>query len=85
MISITDALKIAAGVAIGASLAYPIGHLKGKAAGKSEVRAEAAVEAIDRIENMEERNANFSNLPDRERCRIILRDSGLPVDACDQR
>lgn len=86
MLSITDTLKLGGGLGVGlivgASIAYPTGYLKGKSAGKEEVRAEAAVEAIDRIENMEERNANFSNLPDRERCRIILRDSGLPVERC---
>lgn len=89
MIPFTDILKLGAGLGagliVGASLAYPVGHLKGTAAGKEEMRADAAVEALDRIENMEDNNENFSKLPDRERCRVFLRDSGLPIDRCDQR
>jgi len=85
MIKVTDAIKLGAGALVGISIAaFPI-YLKGKSAGREETRAEAAIEALDRIEGMEDRNANFSKLSDRERCRVFLRDSGLPVEACDRR
>lgn len=85
MMKLTDILKLGAGAIVGVCVAALPIYLKGKAAGREETRAEAAMEALDRIESMEERNANFSKLPDRERCRVFLRDSGLPVEACDRR
>lgn len=85
MVSISSMIKLGAGAIVGISVAaFPI-YLKGKSVGREETRAEAAMEALDRIEGMEDRNANFSKLPDRERCRVFLRDSGLPVEACDRR
>lgn len=85
MVSVSDALKLGAGALVGISLATIPIYLKGKSAGREESRVEAALEALDRIKNMGVRNENFSKLPDRERCRVFLRDSGLPVEACDQR
>ncbi|MBY3614980.1 hypothetical protein [Rhizobium bangladeshense] len=45
----------------------------------------AAKEALDRINSLEKNNANFRNLPAFERCRVFMRDSGLPADECGQR
>ncbi len=85
MVSISSLIKLGAGALVGISVAaFPI-YVKGKSAGREETRAEAAMEALARIESMEERNAIFSKLPDRERCRVLLRDSELPIEACDKR
>lgn len=69
-------------LAVGSTIGFAGGTWHGKALGKEEVRAEAAVEAVDRITNMEKNNANFRNLPARDRCLVIMRDSGLPEDNC---
>ena len=53
--------------------------------GRNAERAAAVVEAGKRIVNMEKSNAEFRNLPAVERCRALLRDSGLPLDECDKR
>lgn len=43
----------------------------------------ARIEAGRRITEMEENNEEFRKLPARERCRLFLRDSGLPEHHCD--
>ena len=71
-------------VAAGALLAAAFGiYAAGKSAGKNETRVEAAKEAVERITDMEKSNANFRNLPARERCLALMRDSGLPADGCN--
>lgn len=59
--------------------------LYGKSVGRQESRVEAVNEALERIETMEKNNEDFLALPDRERCLVFMRDSGLPVEECDQR
>ncbi|MBB3594362.1 hypothetical protein FHX08_004766 [Rhizobium sp. BK529] len=71
--------------AIGGYLGFTGGTWHGKSLGKEEARAEAAVEAVGRISNMEKNNANFRNLPARDRCLVIMRDSRLPEDNCPER
>lgn len=80
-VSIAAALALLAGISVGAIA----GTIHGKTIGKEEARTEAALQAVSRITDMETHNANFKNLPPRERCRIFMRDSGLPADSCDQR
>jgi hypothetical protein len=70
---------------IGSAGGFASGTWHGKALGKEEARAEAAVEAVDRISNMEKNNATFRNLPARDRCLVIMRDSGLPTENCPER
>lgn len=71
----------AAGAAVGAVLAF----YQGKAAQREETRSQVAVEALERIQEMEKNNAGFSKLSNRDRCLVFMRDSGLPVEACDGR
>lgn len=52
-------------------------------AGQDDVRKDAALEALDRIAEMEKNNANFKSLDARERCLVFMRDSGLPESGCD--
>jgi hypothetical protein len=79
-VPIAGAAVVALGV--GSAMGFAGGTWHGKALGKEEARAEAAVEAVDRISNMEKNNATFRNLPARDRCLVIMRDSGLPEDNC---
>lgn len=85
MIGLFDAIKIGAGAILGAALtAGPI-YLGGKSAGRQEVAAIAAAEAITRIQELEKNNASFRDLPSRDRRLVLMRDSGLPDSECDQR
>lgn len=71
-------------VAAGALLAVAFGiYAAGKSVGRNETRVEAAKEAVERITDMEKSNANFRNLPARERCLALMRDSGLPANGCN--
>jgi hypothetical protein len=80
-----DYIKIGAGIALGAALSAVPVYFYGKSIQRSETRAEAALDALDRIQTMEENNASFSKLSDRGRCIVFMRDSGLPTDLCDGR
>ena len=77
--------KFAAGGVLGALLAVGPVYLVGKSAGRADVAAQAAKDALNRIEQREKNDANFKAMPAIERCRAIMRDSGLPVSECDQR
>lgn len=78
-----DWLKLGAGAALGASLAFYPAKLIGRSEGRAAIQAEAAKEALDRIDNLEKSNASFRKLSDRDRCLVFMRDSGLPDSACD--
>lgn len=67
---------LAAALIVGGAFTY------GKAVGRQGAAVEAANNALDRIEEMEKNNADFLALPDRERCLVFMRDSGLPEDYC---
>lgn len=81
-----DLAKFAAGAAIGAVLAggagLTVGIWHGKSITRAEVAAEAATDALNRINNLEKNNAAFRDLPAYERCLVIMRDSGLLDDYC---
>ncbi|MBX4941001.1 hypothetical protein HJA97_26480 [Rhizobium binae] len=86
---IPDSLKLptvlALGVALGAVAAfYPVKWIGAREERQSQ-QVKAAKEALDRINTLEKNNANFRNLPAFERCRVFMRDSGLPADECSQR
>lgn len=53
-------------------------------AGREAEKAAALVEANKRIKQRELNDAKFRSLSEVERCRILLRDSGLPIDGCGQ-
>lgn len=86
---IPDSLKLPAvaalGVILGAALAYYPSKLVGAHEARQAQQIKAAKEALDRINSLEKNNANFRNLPARDRCLVFMRDSGLPEDSCDQR
>jgi hypothetical protein len=80
---IPDWLKIgAAALAVAFTLSVTAFQM-GKREGKSVAQIEAAKAALDRITTLEKNNASFRNMPDRHRCLIFMRDSGLPDSACD--
>jgi hypothetical protein len=85
MFGLLDYLKIGAGFALGAAIAAAPVYFYGKSVQRSETRAEAALDALDRIQDMEKNNASFSKLSDRDRCLVFMRDSGLPTDLCNER
>ncbi|NTD84304.1 hypothetical protein [Agrobacterium tumefaciens] len=76
-------LKIGAVVVFGAALLSITLFQMGKREGKSVAQIEAAKAAIERINTLEKNNASFRSLPDRHRCLLFMRDSGLPDSACD--
>ncbi|MBB2709641.1 hypothetical protein N2597_08160 [Rhizobium sophoriradicis] len=73
------------GLVIGAGVAYYPSKLVGAREERQAQQIKAAKEALDRINTLEKNNANFRNLPARDRCLVFMRDSGLPEDSCDQR
>lgn len=73
------------GIVLGAALAYYPSKLVGAREERQSQQIKAAKEALDRINTLEKNNANFRNLPAFERCRVFMRDSGLPADDCGQR
>lgn len=78
-----DYLKIGAGALVGAMLAYYPGYLQGKSVARSQIEAEAAKEALERIQTLEKNNAAFKSLSDRDKCVEFMRFSGLPDSECD--
>jgi len=78
-----DWIKLGAGAVIGACLAFYPAKLIGRSEGRAAVQAEAAKEALERIDNLEKNNASFRKLSDRDRCLVFMRDSGLQDSACD--
>lgn len=79
---IPDWAKVIGGCFIGALIATGPIYLYAKSATRTELQAEASKEAINRITDMEKRNAGFKNLPARDRCLALMRDSGLPDSEC---
>ena len=47
-------------------------------------QTKARIEAAKRITEMEKNDDEFRNLPALDRCRVFMRDSGLPEHHCDQ-
>jgi len=82
-LGIFDLAKIGAGAALGALLAFYPAKLIGRSEGRAAIQAEAAKEALQRIDNLEKNNASFRKLSDRDRCLVFMRDSGLPDSACE--
>ncbi|MBX4911230.1 hypothetical protein HJA82_28360 [Rhizobium bangladeshense] len=86
---IPDSLKLPAVLALGlflgaAATFYPVKWIGAREERQSQ-QVKAAKESLDRINTLEKNNATFRNLPAFERCRVFMRDSGLPADECGQR
>lgn len=73
------------GIIAGAVLVFYPAKWIGAGDERQAQQVKAAKEALDRINSLEKNNANFRNLPARDRCLVFMRDSGLPEDSCDQR
>ncbi len=83
MMGLIDGLKSGAGAALGALLAYGPAYMHGKSIAKSQIEAEAAKEALARIQTLEKNNAAFKGLSDRDKCLEFMRFSELPESNCD--
>lgn len=73
------------GAAVVAVLVVGGAFTYGKSVGRQGAAVEAAQNALNRIEDVEKNNADFLALPDRERCLVFMRDSGLPKEHCLER
>lgn len=51
---------------------------------RADIVAEQAKLAAERVAEMEKNNASFRNASPLDRCRSIMRDSGLPESHCSQ-
>jgi len=52
-------------------------------AGVASEQSKARIEAGNRILEMEKNDEGFRELPALDRCRLFMRDSGLPIDHCN--
>lgn len=85
MFGLFDYLKLGAGAVVGASLIAMPACIYGQRMERQSAKLEEAKAAIERIEKLEKNNADFNKLSDRDRCRVFMRDSGLPERECDER
>lgn len=86
---IPDALKLplagGLGLILGAALIFYPAKWIGAGDERQAAQTRAGKEALERVQNLEKNNENFRNRSDRDRCRIFMRDSGLPDSACGER
>lgn len=71
-----------AAIAVAALICALFFHF-GKREGRSELQAETLRRALSRIQTMEKNDAGFRDLSGRDRCLMLVRDSGLPDGSCD--
>ncbi|RVK75416.1 hypothetical protein CN154_15035 [Sinorhizobium meliloti] len=71
------------GAIVGATLMVLPACMYGQRIERHAAAVEAGKNALQRIQQLEKSNANFSKLSDRDRCLVFMRDSGLPDSACD--
>lgn len=80
---IAGVIAASAGLFAAHKLAVWSSHRAGFAAGVASEQIKARIEAGKRIVEMETNDEAFRGLPAVERCRVFMRDSGLPVDHCN--
>ncbi len=78
-----DWVKLPVAALLGAALMFYPAKWIGASGERQAAQIRAASEALNRIQDLEKNNANFRNLPARERCLVFMRDSGLPESGCD--
>jgi len=83
MFGLLDYLKLGIGAVAGAALMATPAYFYGKSAERASAQIEQSKIALARIKTLEKNNADFNSLPDRDRCLVFMRDSGLPDAACD--
>jgi hypothetical protein len=76
-------LKIAAAIILAVPAVYQFGRWMGAKDARVAAQMEAIKEASSRISNMEKNNADFRSKSARDRCLVLMRDSGLPDGGCD--
>lgn len=76
-------VKVALAVIIAVVLAYRAGLWIGARDERSAAKMAAIKEAANRVSTMEKNNDGFRQKSPRDRCLVIMRDSGLPDSACD--
>jgi hypothetical protein len=74
---------LAIGLAAALLIGVPFAYLKGRGDGREAVYAKMRIQTEKRNKELERGNASFKSLSDVERCRLFMRDSGLPSEACD--
>lgn len=77
------ALRIALGAVAGAALMAVPACLYGRHGERQSAEIVAAKSALERLQKLENNNADFKRLSDHDRCLVFMRDSGLPDSACD--
>ena len=84
LFSLLDWTKIAGGAALGALLAYQVGHWRGDASGYARYAAEQT-KATLRAEKLRNRDdAELQRLSDYDFCVRSLADRGMPISACER-
>jgi Flp pilus assembly protein TadB len=76
-------LKIGVAIVLAVLAAYQFGKWSGAKEAKVAAQMQAIKEASNRISNMEKNNADFRSKSARDRCLVLMRDSGLPDSGCD--
>ncbi|KQV28085.1 hypothetical protein ASC97_06980 [Rhizobium sp. Root1203] len=76
-------LKIGVAIILAVLAAYQFGRWMGAKDARVAAQMEAIKEASSRISNMEKNNADFHSKSARDRCLVLMRDSGLPDSGCD--
>ncbi len=76
-------LKIGVAIILAVLVAYQLGKWTGAKDTRVAAQMLAIKEASSRISNMENNNADFRGKSARDRCLVLMRDSGLPNSGCD--
>ena len=76
-------LKIGGAIILAFLAAYQLGRWMGAKDARVASQMQAIKEASSRISNIENNNADFRSKSARDRCLVLMRDSGLPDSGCD--
>ncbi|WP_245493223.1 hypothetical protein [Rhizobium leguminosarum] len=86
---IPDSLKLpiagGLGIILGAAVMFYPAKWIGAGDEREAAQIRAGKEALLRVQNLEKNNAGFRNKSARDRCLVFMRDSGLPIESCDER
>ncbi|MDQ0558675.1 hypothetical protein QO004_000450 [Rhizobium mesoamericanum] len=76
-------VKVGAAIVLAVVGAYEFGKLIGAKNASVAAQVDAIKAASSRVSNMEKNNADFRSKSARDRCIVLMRDSGLPDSGCD--
>ncbi len=74
-------VKVSAAIVLAVAGTYQFGKWTGAENARVAAKMEAIKEASNRISNMENNNADFRSKSPRDRCLVLMRDSGLTAAA----